>query len=102
MQPAMHLYITHSLYFEIYTEPLEGIQLMSIAGSEAFVSVSFMYKSLCAALHMAAVGCPYLFFYCVKKCIHKLQKSTRTRTKNIFKNEQKVEMLLQKEQIQEE
>ena len=26
--PAMHLYITHALYFEIYTSPLEGIQLI--------------------------------------------------------------------------
>ena len=26
MQPAMHLCITHALYFEIYTPPCEGIQ----------------------------------------------------------------------------
>ena len=41
--------------------PLEGIQLMSIAGYEAFVCVCFfVYKTLCAALHMASVGCPYV------------------------------------------
>ena len=40
-------------------EPLEGIQLMSIAGYEAFVCVCFIaYKTLCAALHTASVGCP--------------------------------------------
>ena len=53
--PAINLYIMHALYFEIYT-PLEGIQLMSIAGYEAFVCVCFfVYKTLCATLHMAAV-----------------------------------------------
>ena len=42
MWPAVHLYITHALYFEIYTPPLEGIQLMStIAGYEAFICVCF-------------------------------------------------------------
>ena len=30
MRPAMHLYITHALYFEIYTLPLEGIQLADV------------------------------------------------------------------------
>ena len=59
MWPAMYLYITHALYFDIYTTPLEGIQLMSIAGYEAYVFVCFMYKTLCATLHMAAVGRPY-------------------------------------------
>ena len=48
-RPAMHLYITQSLYFAMYTKPLEGIQLMSIAGYEAFVCVCFVYKTLCAA-----------------------------------------------------
>ena len=38
-RPAMHLYITYALYFEIYTTLLEVIQLMSIAGSEAYVCV---------------------------------------------------------------
>ena len=60
IRPAMHLYITHTFYFEIYTSPIEGIQLMSIAGYEAFVFVCFFAsKTLCAALHMAAVGRPY-------------------------------------------
>ena len=103
MRPAMHLYIMHALYFEIYTPPLEGIQLISIAGYEAFVCVCFfMYKTLCAALR--SYGClgtpvPYVCLYCAKNyLIHKilLQKSTGTRTKNLFKNEQKVGMLLQK------
>ena len=39
MRPSMHLYITHALYFEIYTTYtlLEVIQLMSIAGYETYV-----------------------------------------------------------------
>ena len=50
MRPATHLYITHILYFEIYTTLLEVIQLMSIAGYEAYVCVCFfIYKTLCAA-----------------------------------------------------
>ena len=57
-RPAMHLYIMHALYFEIYTSPLEGIHLISIAGYEAFVCVClFVYKT-CATLHMATVGRP--------------------------------------------
>ena len=44
----------------------------------------------------------YVCLYCVKKLLHKLQKSTGTRMKNIFLNEQKVGMLLQKEYILEE
>ena len=79
---------------------------MSIAGYEAFVCVCFfVYKTLCAAVHMAAVGhlySPlYVRVYTVgKKFIQKiyLQKVQ----KKHFKNEQKVGMLLQKEQIQEE
>ena len=39
---------------------------------------------------------PYVCLYCAKKLFNKLQKCTGTRTKNIFKNEQKVGMLLQK------
>ena len=57
--PAMQLYITHALYFEIYTSPLEGIWLMSIAAAryEAFVCVCFLvYKTLRASLHTAYVG----------------------------------------------
>ena len=51
------LYITHALYFEIYTPPLEGIQLISNTGYGAYVCVCFYeYKILCAALRMAAVG----------------------------------------------
>ena len=53
------LYITQALYFEIYTQPLEGIQLLSIAGYEAFICVCFfVYKTLCTALHMANMGRP--------------------------------------------
>ena len=40
-RPAMHLYVTHALYFEIYTTLLEVIQLMSIAGYETYVCVCF-------------------------------------------------------------
>ena len=37
--------------------PLEGIQLMSIAGYEVFICVCFfVYKTLCAALHIAAMS----------------------------------------------
>ena len=45
MRPAMQFYITHALYFKIYTPFREGIQLMSIAGYDAFVCVRFFaYK----------------------------------------------------------
>ena len=38
--------IMHAIYFEIYAPPLEGIQLKSIAGYEAFVCVCFYaYKT---------------------------------------------------------
>ena len=47
MRPTMHLYIMHTLYFEIYTPPLEDIQLMSIAGYEAFVCVCFFVYKTC-------------------------------------------------------
>ena len=53
------LYNAHLLLQALH---LEGIQLMSIARYEAFVSVRFfVYKTLCAALHMASVGCRYMF-----------------------------------------
>ena len=39
---------------------------------------------------------PYVCLYCAKKLLHILQKSTRTRAKNIKKYKQKVGMLLQK------
>ena len=100
MQPAMHLYITRALYFEIYIPSLEGIHLMSIIGYEAFVCVCFFaYKTLCATLHMASVGClksPVCVFILVEKSFHKFQEGTGARTKNILINEQKVGMLLQK------
>ena len=38
----------------------------------------------------------HMCLYCAKKLLHKLPKSTGTRTKNILKKEQKVGMLLQK------
>ena len=41
-------------------------------------------------------SCPYVCLYCMKKLLHKLHKSTGTRMKNFFFNEQKVGMLLQK------
>ena len=78
MRPAMHLYIMHILYFEIYTTLLEVIQLMSIAGYEAYVCVcSFAYKTLCADfiwLPWDACSRPYVCLYCAKKLLNKLQK----------------------------
>ena len=65
---AMHLYIMQAIYFKIYTTI---IQLMSIAGYEAYVCVCFfMYKTVCAAfiwLPWDARSCPYVCLYCVKK-----------------------------------
>ena len=67
-RPAMHLYVTYALYFEIYTTL---IQLMSIAGYEAYVCVCFfMYKTVCAAfiwLPWDSRGSLYVCLYCVKK-----------------------------------
>ena len=89
----MHLCITHALYFEIYTTL---IQLMSIAGYEAYVCVCFfMYKTVCAAfiwLPWDACSCLYVCLYCAKKLFNTLNVITKNtgRTKNIFKNEQKV------------
>ena len=64
MWPAMHLYITHALYYEIYTTLLEVIQLMSITGYDAYVCVCFfVYKTLCADfiwLPWDARSCPYV------------------------------------------
>ena len=96
MRPAMHLYITHALYFEICTTLLEVIQLMSIAGYEAYVCMCFfMYKTLCAAFIWLR-GTPVVASMCVytarkQYLIHKLllQKSTGTRTKNIIKKRTK-------------
>ena len=96
MQPATNLYITHTIYFEIYTPPLEGIQLMSIAGYEVFVCVCFFaYNKKLCALHMASMGCAK------KLLLIKLQKKTGKERK-AFKNEQKVGMLLQKKHIIQE
>ena len=67
---AIHLYITHALYFEIYTMLLKAIllQLMSIAGYEAYVCVCFfVYKTLCAAfiwLPWDARSRMYVFILC--------------------------------------
>ena len=77
MWPAMHLYITHALYFEIYTTLLEVIQLMSIAGYEAYVCVCFfVYKTFCAAfiwLPWDTRSHPYVCLYCTKNyLIHKI------------------------------
>ena len=67
----MHLYITHALYLEIYTMLLEVIQLLPIAGYEAYVCVRFfMYKTKCAAfiwLPWDARSCLYVCLYCAKK-----------------------------------
>ena len=70
LRPAMHLYIRHALYFEIYTKLLEVIQLMSIAGYEAYICVFFfVHKTLCAAfiwLPWDARSCLYVFILCEK------------------------------------
>ena len=69
MRPAMHLYITHALNFEIYTTLLEVIQLMSIAGYEAYVCVCFfMYKTLCAFIWLPwdTRSCLYVRYHRVK------------------------------------
>ena len=51
--------------------PFEGIQLMSIAGYEAFICVCFfMYKHYVQPfiwLPWNARSCPYVCLYCVKK-----------------------------------
>ena len=68
----MHLYITHALYFEIYTTLLEVIQLMSITGYEAYVCVCFVYKTLCSAfiwLLWDTRSRPYVCLYCAKKLL---------------------------------
>ena len=92
VRPVMHLYITHALYFEIYTTPLEGIQLMSIAGYEAYVCVCFfVYKTLCAAfiwLPWDARSCPYVCLYCAQNyLIHNLitKKYRNKNEKHFFK-----------------
>ena len=69
---AMHLYITHTLYFEIYTTlQVILLQLMSIAGYEAYVCVCFfVYKTICAAfmwLPWDARSRLYVCLYCAKK-----------------------------------
>ena len=100
MRPAMHLYITQTLYFEIYTMLLEVIQLMSIAEYEAYVCVCFFaYKPLqyvqpFIRLPWDTHSRPCLSI--LRGIFYLLQKCTGTRTKNILKKEQKVGMLLQK------
>ena len=90
MQPAMHLYITHALYYEIYTMLLEVIQLMSIAGYEAYVCMCFfMYKTLCAAfiwLPWDAHSRPYVCLYCTKKCINFITKKYWNKNEKHFLN----------------
>ena len=90
------LYTTHALYFEIYTTLLEVIQLMSIAGYEAYVCMCFfVYKTVCAAfiwLPWDTRSRPYVCLYRAKKnlihikCNYKnvITKSTGTRTNFFF------------------
>ena len=61
--------------YKIYTTL---IQLMSIAGYEAYVCVCFfMYKTVCAALIiMAAVGRPYVCLKCNYKKVLKQERKT--------------------------
>ena len=90
-QPAMHLYITHAIYFEIYTQPLEeGIQLMSIARYEAFICVCFfLYKHYvqpsygCSGMSVVARTFVYTAGEKIEYIKYKI-KSTETRTKNIL------------------
>ena len=102
MRPAMHLYITHALYFEIYTTLLEVIQLMSIAGYEAFVCVCFLkhYVQPYILLPWDAHSRPYVYLYCLKKSFNTLNLITKKvleqERRKHFKNEQKVGILLQK------
>ena len=74
MRPAMHLYITYALYFEIYTTLLEVIKLMSIAGYEAYVCGYFFgYKTLCAAfiwLRWDGRSRRYVCLYCAEKKLY--------------------------------
>ena len=103
LRTAMHLYIMHDLYFEIYIMLLEVIQLMSIAGYEAYVCVCFfVYKTLCAAfiwLLWDARSCSYVFIL-RENCFYTFNFITTNywnkNEKNFFLNEQKVWMLLQK------
>ena len=67
---CISIIITHALYFEIYTTLLEVIQLMSIAGYEAYVFVCFFMYKTCAAfiwLPWDARSCPYVCLYCGEK-----------------------------------
>ena len=79
MRPTMHLYITHALYFEIYTTLLEIIQLMSIAGYEAFVCVCFLkhYVQPYILLPWDARSRPYVYLYCFKKKFNTLNLITK-------------------------
>ena len=74
LRPAMHLYnnyITHALYFDIYTMRLEVIQLMSFAGFEAYICMCFcVYKHYvqpsygCRGTRIVAGMC--IIIYCAK------------------------------------
>ena len=71
-----------ALYFEIYTPPLEGIQLMSIAGYEAFV--------LCVSLCIKHV--PVVTRVCVYTArnnyfIQKFNYTVPKQERKTFKNE---------------
>ena len=72
MEPACISIINYNALtpFRVYSPPLEGIQLMSIAEYEAYVCVCFFAYKTCAALHMTAMDArsrQYVCFYCVKK-----------------------------------
>ena len=94
MWPAMHLCIMHTLYFEIYTTLLEVIQLMSIAGYEAYVCVCFfMYKTVHASfiwLPWDARSCPVcvLIYTARKVYLIQIQKALEQERKNFFFKEQ--------------
>ena len=95
-----YTYITHALYFEIYPTFLEVIQLISIAGYEAYVCVCFLRY---VQPSYGCSGMPVVCLYCVKKLFNTLNfitKITGTRTKNNLKHEQGC--CYKKEQIQEE
>ena len=79
-------HIMHALYFEIYTTLLEVIQLMSIAGYEAYVCVCFfVYKTLCAALPSNGFrGTPVVALLCLY-----CAKVLKINCKNVLEQERK-------------
>ena len=100
MRPALHLYIPHALYFKIYTTLLEVIQLMSIAGYEAYVCMCFfVYKKHYVQPSYGCRGTRVVARVCVYTArknylIHNL--ITKKYWNKNEKHEQKVGMLLQK------